>query len=210
MFAATPERIAAMRRALVRLSATDTRAVSLAFLESGEIDALRDMAGAQSFRTATPSIEYRGNNVRQDFDVCFPAPRQGVFDRLATCLEMVIGEACDTMLEPPVTGRLQLNDFAIQRYPKNSCGIGIHRDGRRYRGIVAIVTLAGGSRLFTCDDRDGGNTRALDDRPGRIVLLSAPGFAGREAEDARPLHGVDRVTGGRLSLGFRHLPLAVA
>ena len=155
-----------MRRALVRLSATDTRAVSLAFLDRGEIDALRDMAGAQAFRTATPSIEYRGNNVRQDFDVCFPAPRQGVFDRLATCLEMVIGEACDTMLEPPVTGRLQLNDFAIQRYPKNSCGIGIHRDGRRYRGIVAIVTLAGGSRLFTCDDRDGRNARALDDRPG--------------------------------------------
>ena len=210
MFAVTPERIAAMRRALARLSATDTRAVSLAFLDRGEIDALCDLAAAQSYRTATPSIKYRGNNVRQDFDVCFPAPRTGVFDRLATCLETVIGEACDTMPEPPVTDRLRLNDFAIQRYPKNSCGIGIHRDGRRYRGIVAIVTLAGSSRLFTCDDRDGRNARALDDRPGRIVLLSAPGFAGREAEDARPLHGVDCVTGGRLSLGFRHLPPAAA
>ena len=185
MFEVTPKRIAAMRRALVRLSAAGTRAVSLSFLDRTEVEGFAACSHAV-LRTATPSIEYRGNNVRQDFDVCFPAPRQGVFDRLATCLEMVIGEACDTMLEPPVTGRLQLNDFAIQRYPKNSCGIGIHRDGRRYRGIVAIVTLAGGSRLFTCDDRDGRNARALDDRPGRIVLLSAPGFAGREAEDARP------------------------
>jgi hypothetical protein len=38
------------------------------------------------------------------------------------------------------------------------------------------------------------------------VLLSADGFAGRSGEDARPLHGVDRVSGGRLSLGFRTAP----
>ena len=43
----------------------------------------------------------------------------------------------------------------------------------------------------------------IDDRPGRIVLLSAPAFAGRTGEAARPLHGVDHVQGGRLSLGLR-------
>ena len=37
----------------------------------------------------------------------------------------------------------------------------------------------------------------------RIVLLSAPGFAGRTGEVARAFHGVDRVQGGRLSLGLR-------
>jgi hypothetical protein len=210
MFEVTPKRIAAMRRALVRLSGAETRAVSLSFLDRTEVEGLRGMAIMQSFRTATPSIEYRGNSVRQDFDVCFPAPREGVFDGLATCLETAIAEACAAMRPPPFTDRLQLNDFAIQRYPKDSRGIGIHRDGKRYRGIVAIVTLEGGSRLFTCDDREGRNARTLDDRPGRIVLLSAAGFAGREAEDARPLHGVDRVTGGRLSLGFRYLPLPAA
>ena len=210
MFEVTPKRIAAMRRALVRLSAAGTRAVSLSFLDRTEVERLRGMAAMQSFRTATPSIEYRGNSVRQDFDVCFPAPREGVFDGLATCLETVIAEACAAMRPPPFNDRLQLNDFAIQHYPKDSRGIGIHRDGKRYRGIVAIVTLEGGSRLFTCDDREGRNARTLDDRPGRIVFLSAAGFAGREAEDARPLHGVDRVTGGRLSLGFRYLPPSAA
>jgi hypothetical protein len=40
------------------------------------------------------------------------------------------------------------------------------------------------------------------------VLMSADGFAGRQGDSARPLHGVDRVTGGRLSLGFRCQPVA--
>jgi len=40
------------------------------------------------------------------------------------------------------------------------------------------------------------------------VLLSATGFDGREGEDARPLHGVDLVEDGRLSLGFRAAPEA--
>ena len=31
-------------------------------------------------------------------------------------------------------------------------------------------------------------------------------IAGRKGEDARPLHGVDQVRSGRLSLGFRYLP----
>ena len=65
------KRIAAMRRALVRLSAAGTRAVSLSFLDRTEVEGLRGMAAMQSFCTATPSIEYRGNSVRQDFDVCF-------------------------------------------------------------------------------------------------------------------------------------------
>ena len=210
MFEVTPKRIAAMRRALVRLSAPNVRAVSLSFLGDAELGALRDMAARQRFRTATPNIEYRGNNVRQDFDVCFPAPRDGVFNRFANCLETALDAACGAIGQPPFSDRLQLNDFAIQRYPEGSQGIGIHRDGKRYRGVVVIVTLDGVSRLFTCDDRDGRNARTLDDSPGRIVLLSAAGFAGRENEDARPLHGVDRVTGGRLSLGFRYLPPSAA
>ena len=76
----------------------------------------------------------------------------------------------------------------------------------KYRQIVVIITLDGASRLFTCADRQGSAKRRIDDRPGRLVLLSADGFAGRSGEDARPLHGVDRVSGGRLSLGFRTAP----
>jgi hypothetical protein len=101
---------------------------------------------------------------------------------------------------------IKLNDFAIQRYPAGSRGIGIHRDGRRYHGIVIIITLAGISRLASCSDRAGGGRRRIDDRPGRIVLLTASGFDGRDDEDVRPLHTVDQITDGRLSLGFRYEP----
>ncbi len=205
-FAATPARAAAMRRALARLQAPARRVVSLDFLTTDEIGQLRDFAGDQSFRTATPQIEHRGNRVFQDFEVCFPAPRDGVFARLAELLETSLDAACAAMTPPPFSTGITLNDFAIQRYPAGSRGIGIHRDGKRYRGIVVIVTLAGDSRLFTCNDRQGGGLRRIDDRPGRIVLLSAEGFAAREGEDARPLHGVDQVRSGRLSLGFRYLP----
>jgi hypothetical protein len=205
-FAVTKARIVAMRRALTRLQAPARRVVSLDFLTTDEIGQLRTLAGEQTFRTATPQIEHRGNRVFQDFEVCFPAPRDGVFAQLATLLETSLEAAAALMTSPPLSAGIALNDFAIQRYPARSRGIGIHRDGKRYRGIVVIVTLAGNSRLFTCDDRQGGGARRIDDRPGRIVLLSAEGFAAREGEDARPLHGVDQVRSGRLSLGFRYLP----
>jgi hypothetical protein len=205
-FAVTPIRIAAMRRALARLRMPTRRVTSLEFLTAEEIDALCACATRQTFRTATKQIEHRGNRVFQDFDVCFPAPREGAFAKLAGLLETSLDAASASLPDPPLAPAILFDDFAIQRYPAGSRGIGIHRDGRRYRGIVVIVTLAGGSRLFTCDDRQGHGARRVDDRPGRIVLLSAEGFAAREGEDARPLHGVDRVGSGRLSLGFRCLP----
>ena len=97
----------------------------------------------------------------------------------------------------------QFDDFSIQRYPAGSRGIGIHRDGKRYKHIVVIITLSGQSRLFATASRNGETRQRINDRPGRLVLLSADGFAGRYDEDSRPLHGVDCVRTGRLSIGFR-------
>ena len=167
---------------------------------------LRKTALAQEFRRAQNEIKHKGRAVFQDFDVCFPAPRTGAFDQVATQLETGLFRASVDLPNPPLTEALTLADFAIQHYPVGACGIGIHRDGMRYRQIVVIITLDGASRLFTCADRQGGRKRRIDDRPGRLVLLSADGFAGRSGEDARPLHGVDQVAGGRLSLGFRTSP----
>ena len=97
---------------------------------------------------------------------------------------------------------ITLNDFAIQKYPTGSEGIGIHKDGLRYKNIVLIITLAGQSRLFKTQDRDGTHRVAINDVPGRLVMIKAPGFQGMAPEN-RLLHGVDRVTKGRLSIGFR-------
>ena len=205
-FTATPERVSAMKRALTRLGAPHRRVTSLSFLDGREVDSLREFAREQSYRLATPVIEHKGRRVSQDFEVCFPAPRVGVFDQLARLLETTVKAANLGLQMPPLSGPVDLADFAIQRYPAGSTGIGIHRDGKRYRGLVFIVTLDGRSRLFSCSTRSGDGLRAIDDRPGRVVILSAEGYAGREGEEARPLHGVDRVVSGRLSLGFRCRP----
>ena len=91
----------------------------------------------------------------------------------------------------------------MQSYPAHSRGIGIHKDGLRYRNLVFILTLDGQSELFVCSDRQGTDRQVVPDNPGRLVILPAPGLGYVEQEAQRPFHGVDNVVGGRLSIGFR-------
>ena len=79
--------------------------------------------------------------------------------------------------------------------------IGIHKDGLRYKNIVLIITLAGQSRLFKTQDRDGTHRVAINDVPGRLVMIKAPGFQCMAPEN-RLLHGVDRVTKAAYLLAF--------
>ena len=206
MFDLDPSRMSHLRAALQRLARPECRITSLKFFTDNEVGALRNAANQQEFRRAQSAINYQGRSTFQDFDVCFPAPRQGIFDDLATYLETSLWSAGLSLADNPFMQPFRLDDFAIQNYPVGSRGIGIHRDGQRYHHIVIIICLDGKSRLFSCNDRSGAGKRTIDDRPGRMVLLSAPRFCQREGEDARPLHGVDNVTGGRLSLGFRTAP----
>ena len=190
--------------ALQRLRAAPRGIISLDFLKPAELAALRAECGTVDFRKATAEIAYKGQRVHQDFDVCFPAPRRGAFAGLADCLETCVQHATSRLSVLP--DGIRFNDFAIQRYPAGSRGIGVHRDGKRYHGIVVIVTLDGDSRLVSCADRAGSAKRRIDDRPGRVVLLTATEFDGRSDEAVRPLHMVDKVHGGRLSIGFRYEP----
>jgi hypothetical protein len=203
VFEITGERHDKLHNALARLAAPSRRWVSLDFFTDKEITALNYLADRQTFRTARREIVHRQNRVFQDFDVCFPAPRIGIFNDLAAVLESGLFAAGATLVQNPFESRFQFDDFSIQRYPAGSRGIGIHRDGKRYKHIVVIITLYGQSRLFATASRNGKIRQRIDDRPGRLVLLSADGFAGRYDEDSRPLHGVDCVRTGRLSIGFR-------
>lgn len=207
MFTLDPSRLGQMRNALTRLAQPGRQWVSFAFLTKDELACLNQLAARQDFRIARPEVSYKTNRVLQDFEICFPAPRRDAFDRFACCLETGLYQAGQMMKSPPFSRAFTFNDFAIQRYAPGSRGIGIHRDGERYQHIVVIATLAGQSRLFATPSRDGEKRQLIDDRPGRIVLLSAPEFAGRNGPTARPLHGVDRVRHGRLSLGLRVEPV---
>ena len=177
----------------------DRAFTSFEFFTEEEIATLKAAALALPFRKASSNV---GNNVHQDFDICFPAPMEGVFARLARGLEGLAASmqaAHPQLFESPVL----INDFAVQHYPRNSAGIGIHKDALSYRNLVFIITLAGSSELFTCSDRDGSDRQVIADSPGRLVLLPAPGLVYLADPKMRPLHGVDNITDGRLSIGFR-------
>ena len=169
------------------------------FFTEAEISCLKQEALALPFRAAQPVV---GNGVYQDFDICFPAPLTGSFAKAAHLLQAcckALSEASPGLFESDVL----INDFAVQNYPAGSNGIGVHKDGLRYRNLVFIITLSGQSDLFICSDREGSNRQIVADDPGRLVILPAPGLAFLDAPDSRPLHGVDGVTTGRLSIGFR-------
>ena len=183
---------------LIRFSEEDCTHLSFPFFTPTEITNMIEASAYLSFRKATAVV---GNKVHQDMEVCFPAPRHGVFDQCATLLEAGVNSWSKKTSYLP--SDLHLNDFAVQRYGQSSKGIGIHKDGLRYKYIVFIITLSGESRLFHCEDRQGMTRHKIDDKPGRLVLIKAPEFGDFPAEN-RLLHGVDNITTGRLSIGFRH------
>lgn len=199
MFVSDGGRRAVLEQALDQLAASPIGAVSCAFFSSGEISSLVSYTQNLEWRRARALV---GNGVHQDFDICLPAPRRGGLAQLAAMLESQLADIAarrDNLFDGPV----QLNDLAVQRYAPGSKGIGVHRDGARYRNLVCIVTLAGTSRLFIANDRQASQKTMIDDRPGHLVLLAAPGFCGLADPKRRPLHGVDQIRAGRLSIGLR-------
>lgn len=200
MFENSENRKDAFHHALDSLTENECAFASFDFFDVAEMTALIAQTDSLTFRSATKVV---GNNVHQDMDVCFPAPRIGVFDKCASLLEHHIKSWSG--FDQHILPDFHLNDFAAQRYPAGSQGIGIHKDGLRYKNLVIIITLSGQSRLFYTDKREGGERIKIDDSPGRIVLLKATGFGGNQ-DDIRALHGVDMIETGRLSLGFRFEP----
>ncbi|SNR41227.1 hypothetical protein SAMN06265360_10591 [Haloechinothrix alba] len=70
------------------------------------------------------------------------------------------------------------NEATVQRYPAEAGGIGVHRDGKRYRLLVAIFTVEGSAPLALCTDRDGTVAREWRTTPGSLTVLRGPGLGG--------------------------------
>lgn len=198
MFDLHHDRQQAMHQALSALSAPEQTHCAIPFFSADEIAAMIADTKGLAFRQAQNIV---GNNVHQDMRVCFPAPRIASFAACASLLESAVNGWADR--EKFLQSPLHLNDFAVQDYPANSKGIGIHKDGLRYKYLVFIITLKGQSRLFHSTTREGTERITIDDKPGQLVMLKAPDFHGFDA-NKRLLHGVDNITEGRLSIGFRH------
>lgn len=96
------------------------------------------------------------------------------------------------------------NEVHVQRYAQGSSGISPHRDGTRYRPLLAVFTTAGRARFSVHPARDAEPLAAWEVAPGDLVLLRGPGLAG--ADDGRPMHAVSGPTGdeARYSVSVRH------
>ena len=94
------------------------------------------------------------------------------------------------------------SEISIQRYHTGAAGITAHLDLKRYRFLVAIVTIEGTAAFTLCKNRNGDPAVTWQANQGSLVLLRGPGLAG--TADGRPLHAVKGpATGQRISIGFR-------
>lgn len=83
---------------------------------------------------------------------------------------------------------LDWNSIEVQRYPRNSFGMGPHRDGASYRTLLGILALEGTGHLGVCRRRSSPREVLVeyDLLPGSMALLRAPRTDAEEG--ARPLH----------------------
>jgi hypothetical protein len=188
-----------LARSLARLP--DEDAVALDFLSPQGCALLRAASAALTYRQAKPVIGEGDRRVYQDFEICMPVPDGSPFHDCRDALERLLARALREMPAPPLAAPPPLNDLVVQRYPAGSRGITAHRDHLCYRDLVAIVTVAGQARFFVSTERSGMNAREVAIPPGSLLLMRAPGFAGR---DDRPFHVLSDVSEDRVCLGLRH------
>ncbi len=94
------------------------------------------------------------------------------------------------------------NEAGIARYRPGSIGITPHLDGKKYRRLVAVVTIHGTARFTVCRDRAGDVVETWFADSGGLTLMRGPGLAG--VRDGRPFHTVEGPgRGERCSIGFR-------
>jgi hypothetical protein len=95
-----------------------------------------------------------------------------------------------------------VNEAGVVIYRRGSIGITPHLDGKRYRRLVAVVTVSGEAELSICRDRSGTVVDAFAAEPGSITLLRGPGLDYRR--DGRPFHAVSSPRNGeRCAIGLR-------
>jgi hypothetical protein len=138
--------------------------------------------------------------VRQETETCtLPRDLEG-YPTVAELREVLMTMARRSGVRGLLTWRP--DDIAAQRYRPGSVGITSHRDGKRYRRLVAVLTTAGTAGFTVRRERHGEVVAGWEAGPGSLVLLRGPGLAG--VRDGRPFHEVSGPREGvRYSVGFR-------
>lgn len=96
----------------------------------------------------------------------------------------------------------RVNEAGVVVYRPGSIGITPHLDGKRYRRLVAVVTIFGTAPFSIYEHRSGAPIATFEPGPGSITLLRGPGLAW--SHDGRPFHSVGSPqTGDRCAIGLR-------
>ena len=150
----------------------------------------------------------RVGDVQQDFDLLVIKSRAAHRDpKLSPLLALCDQYAALLRVQPQILNAPWLADFAptdihVQRYRKGSRGITPQRDHRRFVRLISIFSLGGQTEFLLCRDREGAALRRFPLASGDLLLLRAPGFAGRHS--ARLLHAVSGPRGAvRYSITLR-------
>lgn len=177
-------------------------AASAPMVDTRGLDLLLEAAVDLAFRRAREEVTVNENTiVRQDFELCYDIPSEGVFRDCADALERHLNKALAQMNPAPLAPSLRLNDLVLQRYGPGSQGITPHRDHVRYQSLVVLLVVSGHGRYCICSDREGSGAREIPAPAGHVILMRAPGFANRKD---RPFHFLNDITSERYSFGIRY------
>ncbi len=176
-------------------------AVSISMLSGPALHEVTTAATSLPFRRAGREAGKPRARVYQEFDYCGTVPAGHPLRHLGSWFEGRLRRALSLMAAPPIEPDFTINDVVCQRYHTGELGISPHRDHLAYTGLIALLVLAGRGRYFVCADRQGRDRREIDARPGRVILMPGPGYAGRRD---RPFHMVGDIIGERYSVGLRH------
>jgi hypothetical protein len=175
-------------------------ASSLPILDRSECRRLADAARELTWRPARPVVGEGERQVFQDFELTQHFSAESPYRAVARLIDEALVAAARRIGRDPLPEGFCINDRILQRYHAGSRGITPHRDHLRYRGLVALLIVAGDGRFCVCEDRQGAGAREIPAGPGDLLLMRAPGLAG---SPERPFHFLDRLTVERLSFGLR-------
>jgi len=150
----------------------------------------------------------RVGDVRQDFDLMVMKPGlvptdpdvSPILDLAEECAALLRARAIS--LDEPWLADFVPTDIHVLRYVPEAVGISCHRDSRRFIKVISVFSLGSPAEFRLCRDRRASPLRRYDLNSGDLLLLRAPGFAGRPSPG--PLHSVSGPAGGvRYSITLR-------
>ena len=143
---------------------------------------------------------YGKQSVSQSFSASTDFPVDSIFVELARIAgERISRWFCESRQNIFVLP-LNFTDLVIQSYPQGNGGIGVHRDGKSFINLIAVLVIEGEGNFSFCDDRDGSNPRHIQNEPGDLILMRGVGFCG---SDHQPFHFVDGIRSQRTTFGMR-------